>query len=219
LSSAGKAFTDGSAALNRIQLHWLSHLIHDLRSPSFAARGYVKMVVEGPYGPLADLQTQYLSKALDNLSVVFKMVNEMSDFPGENDLSLHLVSICDVVREAVDHARPAALARNATFLERIPVSPLSTAGDPEKLALAARDLLWAAVNFTGTGGTIEVEVREQDGKILLHLTSIAGCDTQPRELTPDLSSSRRTCRLHGGAMAVRFTTDQMFQVICELPMI
>ena len=219
MSSAGKALTDASAALSRIQFHWLSHLIHDLRSPSFAARGYVKMVLEGPYGPLSDLQVQYLSKAFDNLAVIFKMFDEISDFPEENDLSLHLVSIRDVVREAVDDARPAALARDAKLLERIPASPLYTIGDSEKLARAARDLLRAAVNFTGTQGTIEVEAREGDGKIILHLTSTAGRETGPRELAPDLSRSRRICRLHGGSTAVRFTTDQMFQVICELPVI
>jgi len=123
------------------------------------------------------------------------------------------------VQAPTDGVRSAAMKRNIRFEYRVPDAPLITVGDRAKLREVVYEVSRTVVDFTVDAGAVEVHLRQEDKKILLHVSATSRPDAEDSTILRDLSIARGICRLHGGTIDVRHTLKHSCEVICELPLV
>ena len=216
---AQKTGIDGSEVFDRMRSHWLSNVIHDLSGALFAARGYLRMVLEEPNQILPEPQRRYLTASLENVSRIITLTQELNDFPGRDWFEFGAIAFHDLLHRAVADIRSAF--PNVQVIEELDSGLLTTIGDAGKLASAMQAFLAAAFEFTGSGGTVRVQAREENEKIMVEF-SAAPRQGAPLEASPDLSLACKILRLHGGSAflsATGKTLSEGYLVTCELPVI
>src|SRR5438046_2823112 len=125
---------DSSEVFERIRSHWLSSVIHDLSGALFAARGYLRMVLEEPNEILPEPQRRYLTASLENVGRLVTLTHELNEFPGKDWFEFDTIAFHDLLHEAVADIR--AASPNIQVAEELDSGSLSTIGDAGKLALA-----------------------------------------------------------------------------------
>jgi len=223
-----KSHIDRAEVLRRIRAHWLSNATHDLRGPLFAARGYTKMMLDERAGRVTEEQRRFLTTILDNLNRLANLTDELQSFPTDDALRLEPISLTELLRTVVQDWRGPAGKKLLHLVENIPVGPIETTGDRDKLGLAAHKLLGAAVEFTGPGGRVEVQAQQKEDEITILisatptlLTSGApnGVLDTSNQAVFDLSTPCEILRLHGGTTSVRCSSRDGYRVLCQLPLI
>jgi signal transduction histidine kinase len=207
------------AALSSIRAHWMSNVIHDLRGPLFAARGYTKLMLENRTGDVTVTQQRYLTSVLENISKLAEIVARLDDLPSDDALTLQQLNFRELVGEVIaDWRRRENLAR---LSEHIPIEPMHTIGDPTKLSLAVHKLLGSAVEFTQYGGKIDLSVQHEDDEITLRISAMPDSTQSPANIQtwPDVASPCGILRLHGGVASVDCVPAESYHVTCRLPVI
>ena len=200
-------------SLRHIQQHWLSNLAHDLRGPLFAARGYVRMVLENPEGNLSDTQRRYLATVSENLNRAVALVQETNDFPELFEITPAEFNLSDAIEKAVAAMEPLARNKNVVFSTQI-AQDLFACGDEAKLADAMQAFLTAAVEITAHDCTIHVVGCQDEEKVVVRI-SAPGAGSETR----DLHAPSRIIRLHGGATSQRSSAGEGFRLQFDLPRI
>jgi signal transduction histidine kinase len=216
---AQKTGIDGSEVFDRMRSHWLSNVIHDLSGALFAARGYLRMVLEESPGVLAEPQRRYLTTSLENVERIIILTQELNDFPGKDWFEFDTIAIPDLLRQSVADVR--AGFPGVQVLEELEGGVLTTIGDAGKLGLAMKTLLARAFEFTGSAGTVQITAREEDEKIIVKFSasSLGAPDGKP---SPDVSLACKILRFHGGSAYLppaAKTLSEGYLVTCELPVI
>lgn len=204
---------------DRIRKQWFSNVVHDFSNPLFAARGYLRLVLEERDGPLIDSQRRYVTAALENVAKLVALTRELDDFQEMDRLELGIVSFRSLLPATVKAVRANLIAQDVVLTERMSDGSLSTIGDAKKLEAAVCGFLFAAVEFTGPSGSVHTEAREENGKIFLEFSTIRKPGTAPPEVVPDTSVACRMWRLHGGSCSFGTGSDGGYLVSCELPIL
>ena len=210
---------EDSETLEKIRSYWLSNLIHDLSGPSFAARGYIRLVLDEPNTDLTEIQRRYLTVALENINKLVVLSKELNKFPARDSLQFDTFSFRALLQQVVADAGPNLLEKNIQLSEDISAGSHSTIGDREKLALAMRDFLAAAVEFTGCGGSINVKSREEDDKVAVRISATGGPPVSVDSPVPDLGVAYDILRLHGGNASSERASDGRYIITGELPIL
>ena len=217
-AEAKKTAIDRWEALEGIRSRWIGNFRHDLSSSLFAARGYLRMFLREQQEAPAESRQSYVVAALEQLGKLAGLVEELDGFPESGKFVFDLVSIPVLVREAVDSARGALDKKNARLTEH--VSPLSTLGDPVRLAQSFRRILHGVVDFTESGGAIEVRAYQKEETIVLEIAAAStDCERAAERHFPDISADARVWRTHGGSCLYGGDGKSGFQVSCELPIL
>src|SRR5579864_6614245 len=216
---AQKTGIDGSEVFDRMRSHWLSNVVHDLSGALFAARGYLRMVLEESPGALSGPQRRYLTTSLENVERIITLSQELNDFPEKDWFEFDTVAMRDLLRQSVAEVR--AGHPSIQVLEDLEGGILTSIGDAGKLALAVKILLARAFEFTGSGGTVQITAREEDEKITVKFSAspIGAADRKP---SPDVSLACKILRFHGGSAYLPLagkTLSEEYVVTCELPVI
>ena len=214
-----KTGIDGSEVFDRVRSCWLSNVIHDLSGALFAARGYLRMVLEAPTGVLLEPQRRYLTTSLENVERIIILTQELNDFPGRDWFKFDTIAVRDLLRQSVAELR--AGYPSVQILEDLEGGILTTIGDTGKLRLAMKTLVGQAFEFTGSGGTVQITAREEDDKINLKF-SASSTATPEGKPSPDVSLACKILRFHGGSAYLPpagKTLSEDYVVTCELPVI
>jgi signal transduction histidine kinase len=216
---AQKTGIDDSEVFDRMRSHWLSNVIHDLSGALFAARGYLRMVLDDSHGVLLEPQRRYLTTSLENVERIIILTQELNDFPGKDWFEFDTIAIPDLLRKSVTEVR--AGYPGVQVLEELEGGPLTTIGDAGKLGLAVKTLLAQAFEFTGSGGTVQITAREEHEKINIKF-SASPPGTADGKPSPDVSLACKIFRFHGGSAYLPpagKTLSEEYVVTCELPVI
>ena len=219
---AQKTGIDGSEAFDRMRSQWLSNVIHDLSGALFAARGYLRMVLEEPHSVLPEPQRRYLTNSLENVGRVVTLTQELNDFPGKDWFEFDTIAVPDLLRQAVADTRSISLGDNVKVSDEIDNGALTTIGDANKLVLAMKAFLAAALEFTGPNGTVQITAREDDAKIIIAFLGTLPLDASGGKPSLDLSLACKILRFHGGSAYIHPTGEtpsEGYLVTCELPVI
>jgi signal transduction histidine kinase len=219
---AQKTGIDGSEAFDRMRSLWLSNVVHDLSGVLFAARGYLRMVLEEPNGALPEPQRRYLTASLENVGRLVALTQELNDFPEKDWFEFDIIAFRNLLKQALAEVRAASLENNVQVIENFDNGPLSTIGDAGKLALAVKAFLVAAFEFTGPGGTIQIGARQENEKITVQFSATPRHGPPLDKPSADLSFACKILRLHGGSAFVSTsgkTLTEGYLVTCELPVI
>jgi signal transduction histidine kinase len=219
---AQKTGIDGSEVFDRMRSHWLSNVIHDLSGALFAARGYLRMVLEEPNGALPEPQRRYLTSSLENVGRLVALTQELNDFPAKDWFEFDTVAFDELLHQAIAEVRAASLESNVQVIEEVDNGLLPTIGDPGKLTSAVKAFLAAAFEFTGPGGTVRVRAREENEKIMVQFVATPRPGRPPDNPSVDLSLACKILRLHGGSAFVGTSAEPLtggYLITCELPVI
>jgi len=219
---AQKAGIASSEVFDRMRSHWLANVVHDLSGALFAARGYLRMVLEEPNGVLPEPQRRYLTSSLENVGRLVTLTQELNDFPAKDWFEFDTIEFHDLLRQAIAEVRASSHASNVQVIEEVDSGLLPTVGDPAKLALAVKAFLAAAFEFTGPGGAVRVCAHEENEQISVQFSA-----TQPPGMPPDtpladLSLACKILRLHGGNVFISRRGEPPsdgYLISCELPVI
>lgn len=205
--------------LRRMRIHWISNLVHDLRGPLFAARGYARLLLDEHLGNVTVTQRKYLNSVVDNVNKMSNILNHLHEFPADGSLDLDTFSLRDVLVALAAPFRGASPALR--FVAELPAAPLHTVGDRAKLTGALHKLLDATFEFTLPSGTVEMLASERHEELTLRLRGSRDSSAAPSSApcSDDVEASSAIMRLHGGAASIDCVPGRTYHVTVRLPLI
>jgi signal transduction histidine kinase len=208
---------DNSEALRRMRIHWLSNIMHDLRGPLFAARGYAKLILEERAGNVTVTQRKYLTSIVENVNKVSLIVGRLDQFPAGEALDLDVVCLRDLLSGVALEWRA---ARSARFVAEIPHEPVYTVGDRAKLTGAVHQLLGATYEFAQPSGLVEMHASHRDDELTVRLRASRDSGADFSAASPsDFEAPSGILRMHGGAASFECVPGRTCHITVRLPVI
>ncbi|HYD40769.1 MAG TPA: CHASE3 domain-containing protein [Anaeromyxobacter sp.] len=202
---------------------FLAVLSHELRNPLAAVRNGMAVLARAPADSdparrareIVDRQSGHLARMVDDLLDVSRIAS------GRIRIEKRRLDLADVVRRAVEDARPTVEARGLAVTVVDGAGPVWVDADATRIAQVATNLVHNACKFTDPGGRVTVEVAARDGRAVLRVSDTgAGMDAallarlfQPFVQAEDtlhrtagglglgLAIARSIVELHGGTIS------------------
>jgi PAS domain S-box-containing protein len=201
---------------------FIAMLAHELRNPLAPIRSAVRVMAGIPAGhPAHDAMLQTIDRQSAQLA---RIVDDLLDISritrGLINIEQRPVDVADVVRGAVETVTPFIGTAGHTLVIDVPEDPVLVRGDSQRLVQLVANLLSNAARYTADGGSIGLQVRSQDGHMVLEvrdngrgiepelLDRVFDMFTQGREafqrfgagLGVGLALARKIAELHGGSL-------------------
>jgi signal transduction histidine kinase/ActR/RegA family two-component response regulator len=202
LAALGEAREEAEKA-NRLKDEFLATLSHELRTPLNAILGWTTMLRDG------NVQPRSVMRALDtihrNATAQVQIVNDLLDISrivrGGVQLAPKLLPLGPLLALSVESIMPTAEAKGVKVTLTLPPETAFVWGDHDRLQQVFWNLLSNAVKFTPSGGTVQVELR-QDGADVYVRISDDGAGISPAFLPHVFERFRQgdgsSTRTHGG---------------------
>lgn len=149
--------------LDKARKEFYRNVSHELATPMTPIVGYLRLLLDGELGPLNPAQQKSLRAVDDCADRLRGLIDNLLDVTaletGRMRFSFREYDFVDVVRRAINQARPALDEKKTELVEELPNRPLIGRGDPDRLRRAVGQLLDNAVKFTPPGGVVGVRVR------------------------------------------------------------
>jgi signal transduction histidine kinase len=150
--------------LDRMKEDFVASVSHELRTPLTSIRGYLELLREGEVGELNDEQQQFVAIVERNADRLLRLVGDLLFVAqveaGKIALEPGSTHVEELVRQAVDTARPAATERGiAIALDLDGLGELHA--DRARLAQVLDNLISNALKFTAPGGHVSVRTSRQ----------------------------------------------------------
>lgn len=133
---------------------FLATMSHEWKTPLHAVRGYAQLLLEEVDGPLNEAQRDDVEAVLASANHLLALIENVLHFiQSEHDEGPNHPEPLDLAvlaRQAWDHVRPAARARQLTLRDELPHS-LPIEGDRTRLRQALINVIGNAVQYTPTG--------------------------------------------------------------------
>jgi len=171
----------------RLKDQFLSQVSHELRSPLMAAQQFVEILLEGIAGEINGEQREYLNITLRNINQLNSMIGDLLEATriqnGKLRVDLRSIILPEVVKEAVESARPVAQERQIALSLDTPLLPPVLA-DPSRVRQIVTNLLDNALKFTPPHGAVRVHVAldEQDPRFVRVKVTDTGCGINADDL-------------------------------------
>ena len=227
-------------AVLEIKRHLVSNLVHELRSPLVALRGYARLLSDGRAGPLNPTQQRYVGVISENTGRLVTLVNSLLKFANSQPLQLQPFDLRAVAEEAIERIAGLAAEKPVRVVRTIPSEPFFVTADKLKLAQVFDQLLGNALRYTDAGGQIAVQLQRGEADVTVRVSD-TGVGMPPGLLervfdryaqadAPDgqdgdpaagdgvgLSRVRDIIRLHGGRISVASRLGQGSSFVFVLP--
>ena len=217
--------TERLAAIENRKTQFLNLASHELRGPLTVVRGYVSMLEGGLLGDLNERGRKAVpvisAKVLEMNSLIEQMIEAARLEDGALMLRLEANDLRDIVKAAVDSARP-VLDGQHKIRVKCPERAVHVRVDGERVKTIVSNLVSNAIKYSPEGGPVEVDVINRGGiarvSVKDHGVGIAREDLPilftrfGRVSTPQtdhlpgtglgLYLGRQLARLHGGEITV-----------------
>ena len=194
---------------------------HDLRTPLFMLRGYLKGLERG-VATTPEKIARYVAQCQEKADALERLIADLFAYTRLEHLEMEPdrapLEVGILLRQAVEGVQPLAAARSVTLALDAPPDPCVLLGDTHLLTRAVANLLDNALRHAPEGGTIRVRWHREDAAVVFTIQDngpgIASTDL-PHLFTPlyrgeasrnrqtggaglGLAISRRILRAHGG---------------------
>ncbi|MFZ5896148.1 MAG: ATP-binding protein [Myxococcota bacterium] len=184
-ADAANAAREAAEQANAAKDRFLAVLSHELRSPLNAVLGWAQIL--GRRGDFEDGSRRALQAIERNARVQAQLIADLLDISRIVMHKLHLeMEVADfkaIVESAVQAAR-LALAANGkalTISASVPDADVYLYGDPARLQQVVTNLLNNAMNFTDSGGRVELELSLAGDNVILRVSD-TGVGIEPSQL-------------------------------------
>jgi PAS domain S-box-containing protein len=146
---------------------FIALLAHELRNPLAPLRNGLEVLKSGAPedAPRAlvmmDRQLRHMMRLIDDLLDVSRISH------GRLELRLERFDLRDVLRPAIDAARPSIQAKHQHLFVDLPNGPMWVEGDPVRLAQVFTNLLNNAVKYSGTAASIWITAEREGNSQLV----------------------------------------------------
>jgi PAS domain S-box-containing protein len=182
---------------------FLAIVSHELRNPLSAMLGWARLLRTGALP--ADKHASALETIERNAVNQSQLIEDLLDISrivsGKLRLEVRVVNFVELVRAAIDSARPAIEAKQLRLRPVLDSEALSLMGDATRLQQIAWNLLSNATKFTPKGGSIQVILKRVESMLELAVID-SGCGISAEFLPHVFDRFRQadgsTTRAHGG---------------------
>ncbi|MGI8580073.1 MAG: sensor histidine kinase, partial [Solirubrobacteraceae bacterium] len=162
----------GERQAERMKDEFFALVSHELRTPLTSIIGYLELVLDDDVGALHPEHRRHLGVVERNAGRLLRLVGDMLFVAqveaGTLSLEPGLVDIGQLVREAVDAARPRA--EEASIALSADVDPVPTCpGDADRIGQVLDNLIVNALKFTAEEGRATVALRIQGASAVLEV--------------------------------------------------
>jgi cell cycle sensor histidine kinase DivJ len=170
----------------REQAAFISHAVHELRTPMTSIRGYSDMLSTPGMGDLNDMQQQFLSTIRVNARRMEGLLTDVSDMTKLRAGTLRLQVKMDMFKNIAmmieKAARPLAAELGRELIFDIPQGLPILNVDGELLTKALVKLVENGLRYTpADGGWVKVSASNQDGNLLITVSD-NGVGIAPEEI-------------------------------------
>jgi signal transduction histidine kinase len=185
---------------------FISHAIHELRTPMTSIRGYADMLGTPSMGELSAMQQQFLSTIRANARRMESLLQDVSDIAKLRGSALKISPKMDMFKNiglmVEKQMRPLADELHKTLTFDIPSGLPLLNVDGELLAKALGKLIENALRYTPENGEVRVVASADDSKLRIQIQD-NGIGMTPEEIaqlgTIYFRSENDTVRAHKGS--------------------
>jgi signal transduction histidine kinase len=160
-----------------VHLRILTTLLHDLRTPIVAIRGYSKMLLEGRAGPLNQKQQGYLATVAVNARKLIDLANDLDLLRTASPTPFPVFSLDAVLRECADRLRCRSTSIRITVC--LSAERMFVAGDEDRIREAVFSLLCHAARLSRAEDELKLELARHSEDQLIARISNAGTKIPP----------------------------------------
>ncbi|HVX30066.1 MAG TPA: HAMP domain-containing sensor histidine kinase [Nitrolancea sp.] len=143
---------------------FISAIVHDLRTPIFALRGYLEGLQQG-VADTPEKRQRYVEIAQDKAAALERLITDLFEFTRleylEQAPNREAVDFGELVNRLVDSMRPQAEAKNVQLSVAPQTEPSTVIGDAHLLSRVVENLLVNSIRHTPSGGHVWLEYRNE----------------------------------------------------------
>lgn len=221
MSAALRAALERQAALEEERRLFVSAIAHDLRTPLFMLRGYLKGLERG-VAATPEKVAHYVDASREQADALERLITDLFAYTRLEYLEVEPerapLDIAALLRQAAEDVQQTAAAREIRLMLDVPEEPCFVMGDSYLLSRAVGNLLDNAIRYTPDGGWIGIHCDRREGALVFAIED-TGPGIAPHDLphlfTPlyrgetsrnrqtggaglGLAIARRIMRTHGG---------------------
>lgn len=220
----------------------VSGVSHELRTPITSILGYLEMLEEGGFGPLASAQERALGRVKGNSRRLLSLIDDLLVLSqiqeGHLTVDAERLDLRDVVRTAVADVAPQVEAAGLDLQVTMTEEPVPVVGDADRLGAVLANLLENAVKFTEAPGEVRVTLvldgqeavvsvadtgigmsaEEQDGLFERFFRAPTARERAIQGSGLGLSIARALIHSHGGSIGVESAVGVGSTFVIRLPL-
>jgi signal transduction histidine kinase len=160
---------------DRLKDAFVAHVSHELRTPLTAIKGYSELMLVGATGSLEDEQRTFIKTIHHHTDDLVSMINTLLDFSEIEawdtlTLTRHPLEPSALLKEVVEPWRLQMDEKQLTFNLEISETLPQIDADAKRLQWVMTNLIRNAWQYTPEGGTVSVQLYEQNGSVVLDVT-------------------------------------------------
>ena len=172
LAESYQTMTKQLAELERLRAEFVGVASHELKTPINVIIGYLELLQEGIYGPLAPKQKEILytiSKQTNGLTRLVKRLLDISRFEASGGkLEVRLVDLQRLLKTLESSFSVLAMQRNIEFsVEHGSGLPPTVYWDEDRINEVLGNLISNAFKFTARGGKVALTVDRINGEVVI----------------------------------------------------
>jgi len=173
------------AETQKLKQDFASMIVHDLRSPMTAIRGFTDLMAAGHLGPISDKQKTAFTTMHKSIDTQLLLINDYLDLAklesGSIDVDLKPLDLNRIIDSSIELVKVLAVLQDIELTaERESTLPFAL-GDQAKLEQVLVNLLTNAIKFTDKGGSISVSAAV-DGNMMQVSVSDTGVGIPAEDL-------------------------------------
>ncbi|MBN1614006.1 MAG: PAS domain S-box protein [Deltaproteobacteria bacterium] len=155
-----KKAKEAAEAASRAKSDFLANMSHELRTPLNAVSGFSEILLAKHFGPLNEIQEDYLRDISKSSEHLLSLINEVLDLSkveaGRVELELGDVPLKDMIEDCLDMVKEDARKHRIALTSDLVHLPVIVRVDGRKLKQVFNNLLSNALKFTPDGGSVRL---------------------------------------------------------------
>lgn len=198
---------------DRIKTAFVSNISYELRTPLTSIAGFAEMMEAGYAGELPTSARDYVTAILSSVARLSALIDDILDLTQSDTGGLLLaeeeLDLVEMLEGLLGPARELADAKSISLSVGLDPSTGSITGDRRRLSQAVMNLLRNAVQFTPSGGTIEL-IADGDADAARIAVSDTGPGVAPADRTRIFDRFQRSAEPEGNGMGLGLPLARQF---------
>jgi signal transduction histidine kinase len=158
---------EAAESSSRIKSEFLANMSHELRTPLNAVIGFSDLMLSKAFGDLGTRYEEYAKLINEAGGHLLSLVSDILDLAkieaGRFTCDFRMFDLKDCAQNCLPLISPRAAAHNIQLESRLPEDGVAVEADARACKQILINLLSNAVKFSRHGGTVELELKEEDG--------------------------------------------------------